>query len=273
MVDNVKWQDAERARLQKSEDHLVDEANLETTKPLGVVVGGIYTSAATTFNAGSFVPFTFDATGNLRTNAQLNASSVAISVDLTAASDSVAIQGYNGATPTKVSVNTSGYVEVSIKEGGSAIQQYTAESTIPNEVSDASTISAWADTFGRPVIKGYGFGNDALNVAEVAPALLLTQEAVDLNAVTTTGAGSAYDVSQFNKITYHIVTTSVSTGGTVRLESSLDGTNYYTTVAEVMYTTSKTHEVNINDVKYKYLRANVSARTDGTVTVRHIAGN
>ncbi len=270
------WQDRERSRLQKTEEHVVDESLLSTTKPVGALIGGVHTSTTTTFTDGAFVPLQFDSAGRLKTDAVLNASSVTVTVDLTADNDSVTIFGRNGTTPQSISVNTSGYMEISIKEGGSAVQQYTAEATVPTEVSDGSTINVWSDTFGRQISYADNISIGAKDVSEVSPALLQVSESTLLNAVTTIGASSAINVINYNKLTFHVIVTEISTSVTVSLDSSLDNSNWNSFTTETITANGVTEYV-VSDTKYKYVRTNFSAisGTDSTVavTVNVLAGN
>ena len=156
-----------------------------------------------------------------------------------------------------------------------AIINEQAESTTPTEVSDGDDVRRWFDTFGRQVIKGTNLTLEALDVNDVNPALLLTVERIDtplLDAVTATGASAWIDVSQYNKITFFIIASSITTGGTVDIETTPDETN--TTVLDSQSITANGMTVvQLTIGKLKKLRANLSARTDGTYTVMMIGGN
>lgn len=93
-----------------------------------------------------------------------------------------------------------------------------------------------------------------------------------LDGVTATGASDAQDVSSYDKKTFHVVASSVSTGGTVKIQTSLDNTNWVD-LHEESITANGTTEIAVNGYKHKYIRANLTARTDGTYTVIMIAGN
>lgn len=146
-----------------------------------------------------------------------------------------------------------------------------AEETVPTEVSDGDPVDLNVDTFGRQRLAGYNSGNNAVDVTETNPAQLLTLEQTLLDAVTATGASSDVDVRNYSKITIHIIASSVATGATVDIEHSLDGTNYYEVSTNSISSNGVT-EVTI-DAKYKYVRANISSRTDGTYSVLLLAGN
>lgn len=87
-----------------------------------------------------------------------------------------------------------------------------------------------------------------------------------LNAVTATGASTDYDVYRWKDKTFYIVASSVTTGGTVLIQTSPDGTNW-STISTNAITANGTTEVSITGMFHRYIRANLSARTDGTYTV------
>lgn len=99
----------------------------------------------------------------------------------------------------------------------------------------------------------------------------LLREKILLNAVTSTGASSAETVSMFNKMTFYITSSSVSSGGTVLIQGSADGTNWVT-LDTTNVTSSGTDAVSFSEILHKFVRVNLSARTDGTYTVKFIAG-
>ena len=88
-----------------------------------------------------------------------------------------------------------------------------------------------------------------------------------LSAVTSTGAGSAVDAGNASQSVWQITSASVTTGGTVLVQGSLDGTNWYT-LSTTAVSTNTTTGVVVSST-HTYLRANVSARTDGTYTVKY----
>ena len=153
--------------------------------------------------------------------------------------------------------------------------EQVAETTVPASESDGTPVRVWYNDYGQQVIYGANLSEGTHDVSVVNDALAQTIERISdplLNAVTSTGASDAVDVSLYNKLTFHIVASSVTTGGTMKIQGSLDGSNY----AEINSTTvnaNGTTEVTFSDVKYKYVRANLTARTDGTYTVTMIGGN
>lgn len=88
----------------------------------------------------------------------------------------------------------------------------------------------------------------------------------NLDAVTATGAGSAINAAIGDGSSWTITATSVTSGGTVLIQGSLDGTNW-ATLSTTSVTANGTTGVAITS-RWAYLRANVSGRTDGTYTVK-----
>ena len=89
-----------------------------------------------------------------------------------------------------------------------------------------------------------------------------------LSAVTTTGAGSAWNTSDMETKTVYCIATDATTGGTLAVQTSEDGTNWVTIVSEAVVTGLK--EISIVGLYHRYIRANLTARTDGTYTVTGI---
>ena len=87
-----------------------------------------------------------------------------------------------------------------------------------------------------------------------------------LSAVTTTGASAARAVEDSTAKTIYILAASVTSGGTVTIDASPDGTNWVT-LNTTTVTANGVTEVAIVGLVNKYIRVNLSARTDGTYTV------
>ena len=181
--------------------------------------------------------------------------------------------GSAGAIPS--SSNTIGQIDNAPDDDKRTLIAAIAESTTPSQVDDGDVVDLWADLFGRLVIYGANQSLGAIDVNDISPALQQTLERIDsplLNAVTAVGASDSVDVSSYNKLTFHIIATSVTTGATIKIQHSLDGTNWVD-VSTTNVSASGNTEVAFSDVKYKYVRANVTSYTDGTFTVTMIAGN
>ncbi|MHC1572161.1 MAG: hypothetical protein ACXQTL_05375 [Methanosarcinales archaeon] len=91
-----------------------------------------------------------------------------------------------------------------------------------------------------------------------------------LDAVTSTGASSAYSTNGRGKITMIVIASNVSTGATIALEGSADGSNWYT-IDSVNVTSNGTSYLSKNEA-HPMIRANVTSRTDGKYTVYLYAG-
>lgn len=147
-----------------------------------------------------------------------------------------------------------------------------AESSVPTEVSDADAVAPWFDTFGRQVISGANLGLNAIDVNEVSPALLQSFDFLALDAVTATGASNVVNCLNYSKLTFYIVASSVSSGATVKVQSSPDNVSWYDENSSAIGTNGVT-KVSITDEKLKYVRVNIDAYTDGTYSVFFIGGN
>lgn len=98
---------------------------------------------------------------------------------------------------------------------------------------------------------------------------------LSLNAVTSTGAGSSIDlgVAAANPV-MEVLAASVTTGGTIVLQGSLEGTNWYTIGTGTISANGTTAVVSTGNVSIpaRFLRANLTVRTDGTYTAWVAAG-
>lgn len=104
------------------------------------------------------------------------------------------------------------------------------------------------------------------------PVLIQTSDETMLNAVVADGASEPVDVSSFSKLTFHIIAADITSGGTMTLSHSLDGTNYYDFATKVVIANGTT-EVIVENQKYKYVKSTLSSRVDGTYTTLMLAGN
>lgn len=148
-----------------------------------------------------------------------------------------------------------------------------AEETVPTPVADGETVPVWVDTYGRLVVFGSNLSTNSQDVSVINdPMINRLGPITNLSAVTATGAGSSVDVSNYHNYTIQIVASSVTTGASVLVQHSLDGTNW-ATISTNSITSNGVTEITISQVAYRYLRTNVSSRTDGTYTTYIYAGN
>jgi len=104
-----------------------------------------------------------------------------------------------------------------------------------------------------------------------APAFAGWASSTILDAVTATGASATIDAQNWVNKTFYIIASSVTTGGTVTIETSADGTNW-AVIGTVTVDGNGTDEVAVTGMFHRYVRANVATRTDGTYTVIVILG-
>ena len=86
-----------------------------------------------------------------------------------------------------------------------------------------------------------------------------------LSAVATTGASDGWNCSQMETKTIYIIATDATTGGTVAVEKSYDNSTWIAVATEAVTTGIK--EIAIVGLFQRYIRANITARTDGTYTI------
>ena len=86
-----------------------------------------------------------------------------------------------------------------------------------------------------------------------------------LSSVTATGAGSSFSVERSKGWTFVIVSSSVTTGGTVDIEAYIGGSWFV--VHSQAVTADGAVLVRDDHGHYEKIRANLSARTDGTYSV------
>lgn len=89
-----------------------------------------------------------------------------------------------------------------------------------------------------------------------------------LNAVTATGAGTAKTVpgdSVVKTLRYWVLASAVTTGGTVTFQGSHDNTNWATIGTQAVAANGLLTGTIAGP--FKYYRANLTARTDGTYSV------
>ena len=86
-----------------------------------------------------------------------------------------------------------------------------------------------------------------------------------LSGVATTGASDAWNCGDMETKTVYIITTDATTGGTVAVQTSYDNSTWVSIASEAV--TNGITEIAIVGLFQKYIRANITARTDGTYSV------
>jgi hypothetical protein len=146
---------------------------------------------------------------------------------------------------------------------------FVAQSGVPTPVSSGTSVNAWSDTYGRQILAGYNLALAALDTNQVNQAVLNRLGPItNLNGVTATGAGTSVDVSNYHNITFQIVASSVTSGATITIEHSLDGTNWATLNTSTI-SASGVSEYRVSEVAYKYVRTNVIEYNDLSQTERY----
>lgn len=87
-----------------------------------------------------------------------------------------------------------------------------------------------------------------------------------LDAVETAGAGAEVDTNKYDSATIHVQASEVTSGGIVLIQTTLDSSNWATVDTHAI-TADGTYETVIDRQRYRGVRANLSARTDGIYTV------
>lgn len=91
-------------------------------------------------------------------------------------------------------------------------------------------------------------------------------EGVLLPALSADGDGSKVKFVNFDTITFHILASVVTTGATVVIERSLDGTNWVEVSSSAISANGVT-EVLVKGEAALYYRGSVESRTDGTYAI------
>lgn len=93
-----------------------------------------------------------------------------------------------------------------------------------------------------------------------------------LNAVAATGAGSTVNLATsvgagkaVDTVRYWVKASAVTTGGTMKIQGSYDGTNWVDLASVAVSANGVTSATVAGPLQY--IRANLTARTDGTYTV------
>lgn len=87
-----------------------------------------------------------------------------------------------------------------------------------------------------------------------------------LSAVVATGESDQIDSMGHTVYTLVVIASVVTTGGTVKLQGSPDGTNWVDLASRAVSANGVTED-SVSDKYFPFLRANVTARTDGTYDV------
>jgi|ERR1051325_148649 hypothetical protein len=90
-------------------------------------------------------------------------------------------------------------------------------------------------------------------------------QAILLNAVVATGAGSAVVVAGFRTFTFYVEASGITSGGTMKLQALAPSGNWVDIDSRAI--TANGNYIVTCQAGFTQIRANLSARTDGTYTV------
>jgi len=153
-----------------------------------------------------------------------------------------------------------------------------AESTVPPATPDGDPLTngPWYDVYGQQQIRGYNLSVDAMNTVDVSPAVTRTM-LVSFTQLTAPGSTADVNVLDFHHHTFQIVVANIDTNVVVRVEGSLDGTNYFNTATgDTTYTANGTYMLEISNFKSKFLRFTFVSEAGGanaTIDVIYLGGN
>lgn len=144
-------------------------------------------------------------------------------------------------------------------------------------IASENTLLATNTKLDSIVSNAYNSDLDVYEIVEQAPLDQQVLSETLLNAVTSTGASTAVNVQDKSQLAIQYVATGVSSGATLKIQGSNDNSNWADvalkkndgTFAAGSITISATGTAiyQLEQVGFMYLRANLSARTDGTYTV------
>ena len=148
-----------------------------------------------------------------------------------------------------------------------------AETGTPAPVADGDPVNLWIDEYGRQVIFGANTSLNALDVNLINDSTISRLPVTtNLSGIEADAIGSAIDVSLYHNITIHTTSSSVTNGGTIKVQHSLDGTNW----VDVDINNIKdniTTEITFENKAYVYIRTTLENRVDGKYTTVITAGN
>jgi hypothetical protein len=145
----------------------------------------------------------------------------------------------------------------------SMAQEVTLAAVLAKLSADPATQTTLADILTKL--------NDSMNVTVINQLL----EVTNLDGATEIGKGTTIDVSNYNILTIHIKVVSINTNVVVNVQSSLNGSDWVTINSSTITSNGMT-EVQLSNVKYKYLRTTFESESGGTeavVTTTIFGGN
>lgn len=158
------------------------------------------------------------------------------------------------------------------------LDEARAEAGVPTEVADGARVLPWEDTFGRRVAKGFDLSQDAQQVVDVAPALLLAPITV-FTQLTAPGSTASVNVENAHNLTFQIVVAAIDTSVDWRLEGSMDDANWFNLnddEVDSQKTANGTYMEHKSNFKCKFVRFTFVGEVGGTAVTLDVdlmAGN
>lgn len=156
------------------------------------------------------------------------------------------------------------------------VDEQRAEAGVPTEVADGAPVRSWDDTMGRRVPKGFDLSQDAQQVVDVAPALLLAPITTFIQ-LTAQGETASVNVENAHHLTLQIVVAAIDTSVDYNVQGSLDDTNWFDLeTADVQKTANGTFFLRYENLKAKFVRFSFRAEAGGTAVTLDVdlmAGN
>jgi hypothetical protein len=140
-------------------------------------------------------------------------------------------------------------------------------------------VDFWVDTIGRLVLKGYITASDTLGVTDTSPAKQAKLGPLSFTQLTAAGSTAATNVRPYSNITFQILIATIDTSVTVRVEGSMDNTNWFNmndAGVDTTYTANGTYQLSKSNVAVEYVRFTFVSEVGGanaTIDVDLTAGN
>jgi hypothetical protein len=151
---------------------------------------------------------------------------------------------------------------------------------VPTEITtDGETASLLINAFRELIIAGYNRSENALDINDIASAIIETLQPGAQTTLTAPGDGTPVGVEDYHYHTWQVVIAAIDATVDVRIAGSLDGTNYGNTAAsDTQYTANGTYFIKVAEnvgEKYKYLKPVFVAESGSNVTVTftYMGGN
>jgi len=152
---------------------------------------------------------------------------------------------------------------------------------VPTEITtDGEAASLRLDPFKKLYIFGSNEAEGAIDINDIASDIMATEQPGAQTTLTAPGDGTPVNVELYHLHTWQVVVAAINASVDIKINGSLDGTNYGNTAASAtQFTANGTYFICVSDTaekKFKYLRPEFDAEgggTDATVTFTYMGGN